>query len=743
MVPGSDGHIGRPLRICIATHELAGVTSANGLGQATANLARALASAGHHVTVLFAGVASGDVHQAELRYRVDGIELHLLPEHVGAPALAAHPVATAWRVYAWIDERHRATPFDIVHCPDAYGLGALCATACRAGAGLLGARVVIGAHGPMPWIREGERLSNTVIEESVQERLERDALRNADAVVSPSRFLLDYFGQRGWELPEARFVRQNCLDPDLLRTPAAPGGVPAPGAAGEPLHVAFFGRLIRLKGLELFCDALDDLAEAGTRRPLAVSFVGRNDSVGGLEATEYIARRARRWPWAVTVHTDFDQARALAHMAERRALAVIPSLVENSPNTVCEVIAAGIPFVAANTGGIAELIHPDDRHRVLFDVSGDAGPRLPSARHEYVWRPTPGPLAAVLARAVEEAPAPARFAVDPAETVRRHVDVYATIAGTTTRTIGGRADGQAVDLVIDGRHLGGLPAWQGCASQFATTTLVLDGDAPDPGDVAAGWRVIRSDRDASELWDALAKGDAPTVLVASGDLHPVNGLAAAAGSWLAALDASAAVLPAAVMDARGGVCAVVPTVGVPSASLLGPHYVPGATLLSRQAVRRAGPGPALRLELVVQDLLSRLTMAGAHVALVPVISGARAASEADSMASGTGEPFVTRLTRPELTDMLVPFRRSLPPELQDLPGELVHLRALLGTVQQRAAAERTARARLEATVVHLTAERDRLAQALQQATSASAPALQQARPASVPAVPILEASALP
>ena len=45
----------------------------------------------------------------------------------------------------------------------------------------------------------------------------------------------------------------------------------------------------------------------------------------------------------------------------------MPSLQENSPNTVYECLEQGIPFIASNVGGVPELIAPDDHARVLFE----------------------------------------------------------------------------------------------------------------------------------------------------------------------------------------------------------------------------------------------------------------------------------------------------------------------------------------------------------------------------------------
>ena len=69
--------------------------------------------------------------------------------------------------------------------------------------------------------------------------------------------------------------------------------------------------------------------------------------------------------------TKLDQHEALARLSERGTLAVMPSLEDNSPNTVYECLERSIPFMASNVGGIPELVAPEDRPRVLFEPTAE------------------------------------------------------------------------------------------------------------------------------------------------------------------------------------------------------------------------------------------------------------------------------------------------------------------------------------------------------------------------------------
>src|SRR5439155_12438309 len=68
---------------------------------------------------------------------------------------------------------------------------------------------------------------------------------------------------------------------------------------------------------------------------------------------------------------------ALEELRRPGTLAVMPSLLDNSPNTVAECVELGIPFIASATGGIPELVAEADRERVLFPpTAGDLAAAL-------------------------------------------------------------------------------------------------------------------------------------------------------------------------------------------------------------------------------------------------------------------------------------------------------------------------------------------------------------------------------
>jgi hypothetical protein len=104
----------------------------------------------------------------------------------------------------------------------------------------------------------------------------------------------------------------------------------------------------------------------------------------------------------------------------------MPSLLDNSPNTVAECIEQGVPFIASNTGGIAELVAEADRARVLA-------------------LPRSADLAAVLAHALsaKDGFAPAQAAQAPGESLDAWLELVDNVSPSAP-TRAGRASRVAV-----------------------------------------------------------------------------------------------------------------------------------------------------------------------------------------------------------------------------------------------------------------------------------------------------------
>ncbi len=347
-------------RVAIAAVDIAGPYHCGGVGAAYHGLALALAEAGHQVTVLYLHhkFHQGDSAQWRDYFAARGIEFVHHPQAPDTSVWYANRKEASLRCFEWL----RSQPeFDVIHFHEWLGLPYYSLLAKRQGLAFGNTLLCVGTHGPLRWSQIGDQTLPVRSEDLVVDFLERNSVELADEVISPSQYLLDWMREDGWKLPARTQVINNLLEP----LSADPSAEKRGNASPEIRELVFFGRLDRRKGLHIFCDAIDRLlAGEAESREFGITFLGSSVAMDARRSVDYIAGRAHGWRIAPKLLTDFGREQALRYLAEPGRLAVIPSLLDNSPCTVQECLAERIPFIASNRGGILELIDPADRERV-------------------------------------------------------------------------------------------------------------------------------------------------------------------------------------------------------------------------------------------------------------------------------------------------------------------------------------------------------------------------------------------
>jgi GT2 family glycosyltransferase/glycosyltransferase involved in cell wall biosynthesis len=358
----APGTAGRKLRVCIASFDFVGPVRNGGVGTAFTSLGEALAAAGHEVTLLFVSgqfCENGTLEQWVAYYKNKGITFVPMPVTCKTPIDAPWHVVQSYQAYLWLLERE----FDVIHFSEWKGPGYFTLLAKHQEMAFARTLLCVHTHGPTLWHKLSNSELVTSVEDVENDYVERASVKMADVVASPSYYLLDWMKEQGWELPSECYVQQY-VRPATARKPL-------PGS-GDVTHrieeLVFFGRLEHRKGLALFCDALDKLQGDREMARLKVTFLGKPAEINGQSATDYISKRARNWPWKAQVIGDRDQAGAMDYLQGGRRLAVLPSLVDNLPNTVLECLGASIPFIASDAGGIPEMIVPEDVEATLFNL---------------------------------------------------------------------------------------------------------------------------------------------------------------------------------------------------------------------------------------------------------------------------------------------------------------------------------------------------------------------------------------
>ncbi len=180
----------------------------------------------------------------------------------------------------------------------------------------------------------------------------RSAFGSPDAVISPSRFLLHFYDQRGF-FPRSERV--------FLPNPA-PSAVPTAHALSTETRFLFLGQIEAHKGILFLIEAFRRLLKDRPKCRLNVVGAG-----AGAEA----AMRAA----AKDVRIAFYGRRGPAQFAEmfaRTDYLVLPSLCyENAPTVVPESFAHGVPAIVGDIGGAAELV-THGRNGLVFEAGNAA-----------------------------------------------------------------------------------------------------------------------------------------------------------------------------------------------------------------------------------------------------------------------------------------------------------------------------------------------------------------------------------
>ena len=599
--------------VCFVVTEILGSVKNGGIATATTHAALVLAQRGFDVEILYCGFEPELERVWSERYDDAGIRVRWLDRslHAGPPM-----AADSYRLYHQL----RASRPDIVVTQDWQGL-AYCTVLARRAGELPGTRLVHICHGPTPWLQQANRRLDTDATSLAMARMEQTSAELSDCIVSPSRHLIDWMLEHGWQLPPERHVVPYFTEGHVasLDRPQHPRGE-------QPTltELVFFGRLEERKGVAVFVDALNRLGPDRVAG-LTVTFLGREATITADDVSRWLQPRVRAALLELRFEGDLDQAGARAYLSVPGRLALIPSLLDNSPNVIYECIEDRIPFLATDAGGNGELVLDDDRAGVLFAPTGAA-------------------LAELLGTIVDAGvvPHPARAAFDGHASLAAWEEVLRPIEHAAAAPAA-RSDDEAVTVVIahhDGeRHLREAVDSVMAQDSPAAELLIVDDGSTDPASLklleeleAASWpvplRVVRQENRYLGAARNTGMRESRTELVAFLDdddvLRPgyvgalrraiaLPGAVAAVGTLLA-VDADA---DGELGDPRLGVA----WVWLDADPAIGPVWnaFGGAAMLVRRSVALEAGGFHERRGVGHEDweLLLRLSLAGHRIVHVP------------------------------------------------------------------------------------------------------------------------------
>ena len=426
-------HARSPLHILLISYDISGPNLNGGIGTANTNMARLLARE-HRVSMLHAG---GEQVSPDSSLNFQGWAAHFRQwydvELLALPLISSYRYASAiyeqvrsYEVLLWlINNGHR---FDIVHFHDWRGLGYYTLLSAQQGhPALQHIRFVTICHSSTLWSAMGHGSMLNSLTALKIDFMERQSIRYSQQLVSPSAYFVQWMSQHQYVFPTTT--------PTFTPTPTSKAGTGVasavyvmrnpivlsatdPGAAAltkprdkqRPLFVVseivFFGRLEKRKGLDIFLDAVDELLtrlqHSSSRLP-RITLLGKSSPQASPQLSKRILQLTTLANWSVLTNHSATQATGYLLQPHSGRLAVMPSRSDNSPYTVQEALVYGIPFLASDVGGIAELIDERDRAASTF-------------------RPTPASLTARLEQVMREGFRPARPSFDSAADCREWLD---------------------------------------------------------------------------------------------------------------------------------------------------------------------------------------------------------------------------------------------------------------------------------------------------------------------------------
>jgi len=339
--------------ICMATIPFEGLKMNNGIGTYYSDMARFLSKNGWEVTVLV--YDEGDITNfAEEYYDTNRIPVYnavALCKESGAHVYeelmrANHPIQARSHVFheaLQVLMNRYGCSFDLIEFSE-WGGAAFVPLNMKRNLGLYpNSRIVVKLHGSSRWHDDGCKQEWRTADDIKKYYYERYQFENADIQVSPTRHLFEWCSQAGWAVKQA----------DSICTYPFPEGE-APPAGSEVCkrnEIVFFGRFEERKGLPEFMEALNYIATIYPNfyTDYKLVFMGIEYKFSREEIRKYL-------PGYQCEFLLLPRENAIRYIAEYARLVVLPSRLDNFPNTVMECMYTRVPFVTSRAGGIREML---------------------------------------------------------------------------------------------------------------------------------------------------------------------------------------------------------------------------------------------------------------------------------------------------------------------------------------------------------------------------------------------------
>ncbi len=209
---------------------------------------------------------------------------------------------------------------------------------------------------------------NRGIHNELQQRIHEQELRlanAADRIIACSRFMAQQIRDVFAVLPTKLEIIPNGVDAQHFQDDFDRAEFRRQFAAEHEHIILHVGRLVAEKGIDVVLDAMPKLLELAPNVKVVI--------VGSGPALDSSRTRAAQESWAEhIIFTGFVSDEVRNRLYQVADAAMFPSLYEPFGIVALEAMAAGVPVVVSNSGGLAEVVDREETGVVVEAGSPDA-----------------------------------------------------------------------------------------------------------------------------------------------------------------------------------------------------------------------------------------------------------------------------------------------------------------------------------------------------------------------------------
>lgn len=356
----------RHKEVCFVTSGIMGPTAGGGIATCFYNMIRACADGGNvGITIIYCAhpyYAKENFNHWQ-KYFADKFKAKLIPLETNQADYGNVEMKRSYAALKYLSEKDGL--FDTIVFHDFMGLGFYPTLAKKFQLAFRHTRLIISAHGNNQLSCHYGQKSVTTWSEHATMYMEREAIKNADIVTTPSVFYARWM-HKHFDYPDAICIPNIIYPPgsDLFASTEVRSDL-----TSRPVY--FYGRMERLKGIDVLIQAIKLIKSESPEFPMNLIFAGNAVKIDGVSSQDYIEAALEGTQVSVQYMINTTPEDFFGHVRESEGIAVFPTLGETSSCVVVEAILHNVPFIASDIEGIKELVRPEHHHTALFRA-GDA-----------------------------------------------------------------------------------------------------------------------------------------------------------------------------------------------------------------------------------------------------------------------------------------------------------------------------------------------------------------------------------